>query len=266
MAEQELSLSLNDKIEKKEMRRNQAISFIFIALFSVFINSCGKDKPLSPYVPDNGGAFKYTISGLKDTMLERSGEVRYLVTVEKQEGQAELVVLSAKDLPKGMEVLFDPVNNEKPSFSTTIIIRNTRVPEGTHKINITGASVTTGITNFYINVKVLPYTNAALGLEGSFTETGQCTQTGAVNDNVNIVADETVKNRIHIKGLFSGVMTNKIYADIDPVTKTLTIPSQVQNDLTYAGDGTFDDDKLVINYTMNGDVINNNCTSTLTRN
>ncbi|HEY9176636.1 MAG TPA: hypothetical protein VIN07_03050, partial [Flavipsychrobacter sp.] len=169
-------------------------------------------------------------------------------------------------LPKGMEVFFEPVNGEKASFNTTIVIRNTRVPEGLHKINIRGASITTGVSNYYININVLPYTNAAIGLKGAFTETGQCSQTGAVNDNVNIVVDETVKNRIHIKGLFSGVMTNEIYADIDPAAKTLTIPSQAQNGLTYQGDGTYDDDKLVINYTMTGDVINNNCTSTLTRN
>lgn len=242
------------------------ISIFTLTLLSLLIFSCGKDEPLSPYTPDDSGAFKYKITGLKDTSLERSAEVRYLVAVEKEAGQAESVVLSAENLPKGMEVFFEPVNGEKASFNTTIVIKNTRVPEGLHKINIRGASITTGISNYYINVNVLPYTNAAVGLIGAFTETGQCSQTGAVNDNVNIVADETVKNRIHIRGLFSGVMTNEIYADINPATKTITIPSQVQNDLTYQGDGTYDDDKLVINYTMTGAVINNNCTSTLSRN
>ncbi len=248
------------------MLRLKGISFFTAALFSISILSCRNNEELTPYDPNGSGTFKYKITGLKDTSLERTAEVRYLIAVEKVEGNAESVILSTENLPKGMEVLFEPVNGEKASYNTTIIIKNTRVPEGMHKINIRGASITTGVSNYYINVNVLPYTNAAIGLVGSFTETGQCSQTGAVNDNVNIVADATIKNRIHIKGLFSGVMTNEIYADIDPVTKTLTIPSQVQNALTYKGDGTFDDDKLVINYTMNGDVINNNCSSTLTRN
>lgn len=248
------------------MLRINGIPLLTLVLLSLLITSCGKDEPLSPYVPDDSGAFKYKITGLKDTSLERTAEVRYLITVEKEEGQAESVILSTENLPKGMEVLFEPVNGEKASFNTTIVIKNTRVPEGVHKINIRGASVTTGISNYYINVNVLPYTNAAIGLVGAFTETGQCSQTGTVNDNVNIVADQTIKNRIHIRGLFSGVMTNEIYADINPDTKMLTIPSQVQNALTYQGDGTYDDDKLVINYTMNGDVINNSCTSTITRN
>lgn len=248
------------------MLRLKRISFFTLALLSLSILSCRNNEELTPHVPEGSGAFKYKITGLKDTSLERTAEVRYLIAVEKEEGQAESVILSTENLPKGMEVFFEPVNGEKASYNTTIIIKNTRVPEGTHKINIRGASITTGISNYYINVNVLPYTNAAIGLTGSFIETGQCSQTGAVNDNVNIVADATIKNRIHIKGLFSGVMTNEIYADIDPATKTLTIPSQVQNALTYQGDGTYDDDKLVINYTMNGDVINNNCSSTLTRN
>ncbi len=247
------------------MLRNR-ISYFAIALSTLLMAACGKDEPLALYEPGDSGDFKYKVTGLKDTSLERTAEVRYLIAVEKEQGQAESVILSTENLPKGMEVFFEPVNGEKASFNTTIVIKNTRVPEGVHKINIRGASITTGISNYYINVNVLPYTNAAIGLVGAFTETGQCSQTGNVNDNVNIVADETVKNRIHIKGLFSGVMTNEIYADINPATKTVTIPSQVVNDLTYKGDGTYDDDKLVINYTMNGDVINNSCSSTLTRN
>lgn len=247
------------------MLRNR-ISFFAITLSTLLMAACGKDEPLTPFEPDGSGDFKYKVTGLKDTSLERTAEVRYLIAVEKEQGQAESVILSTENLPKGMEVMFEPVNGEKASYNTTIIIKNTRVPEGLHKINIRGASITTGISNYYINVNVLPYSNAAIGLAGAFTETGQCSQTGNVNDNVNIVADETIKNRIHIKGLFSGVMTNEIYADINPADKTLTIPLQVANDLTYKGDGTYDDDKLVINYTMNGDVINNSCSSTLTRN
>jgi hypothetical protein len=253
---------------KKEytMLKRNGISFLTAALLTLLIASCGKDEPLTPYVPDGEGDFKYKISGLKDTSLERTDEVRYLINVEKEAGKAEMVVLSTEDLPKGMTVSFEPVNNEMASYSTTLVIRNERVPEGTHKIKIRGASAGTGISSYFINVNVLPYTNPALGLKGSFTETGQCSQTGGVNENINIVVDETMKNRVIIRGLFSGVMTNEIYADINPATKTLTIPQQEQNELTYQGDGTYDDDKLIINYTMTGVTINNNCTATLTRN
>lgn len=239
---------------------------IAIVTLGMFAASCGGDTTLlSPYNPDDSGPFTYTIKGLKDTSLERTGDVRYNILVERQGGKAEAVVLSAGDLPKGMNVVYEPVNGEQASYNTTIVIKTLRVKEGVHKINIRGASPTSGINNSYINVTVLPYTNPAIGLTGAFMESGQCSKVGSINDNVNIEIDETIKNRIHIKGLFSGVMTNEIYADIDPATGTLTIPNQVQNQLTYNGDGTYDDDKLVINYTVTGITINESCTSTLTR-
>ncbi|MCB0697675.1 MAG: hypothetical protein KDC07_09940 [Chitinophagaceae bacterium] len=232
----------------------------------VAVISCGKDTPLSPYVPEDSGKFDYKVNGLKDTSLERIGEVRSLIFVEKLAGKSETVLLTGEDLPEGMEVRFDPVNSEKPSFNTSMVIKNVRVKEGTYKIKIKGASATAGIDNYYINVTVLPYTNPADGLAGSFTETGACSTKGSVNDNVNIVSDDTVKNRIHIKGLFSGVMTNIIYANIDPKTNTLDIPVQTVNSVSYSGDGTYDDDKLIINYTVSGITINESCTSTITRN
>ena len=132
------------------MLKRNGISFLTAALLTLLIASCGKDEPLTPYVPDGEGDFKYKISGLKDTSLERTDEVRYLINVEKEAGKAEMVVLSAEDLPKGMTVSFEPVNNEMASYSTTLVIRNERVPEGTHKIKIRGASAGTGISIYFI--------------------------------------------------------------------------------------------------------------------
>lgn len=248
------------------MRINFLLYKTFLAGSIIALASCGGDDTLlTPYVPEDSGPFTYEIKGLRDTSMERIGETRYMILVEKLSGKSEELLLSGQDLPEGMEVYFDPVNNAQPSFNTGLVIKAKRVKEGTHRINIRGAGPTSGLKDNFINVTIKPYTNHADGLVGSFIETGQCTPSGNVNDNVNIVADETVKNRIHIKGLFSGVMTNIIYADIDPTNNTLVIPAQVQNFLTYEGDGTFDDNKLVINYTINGAVVNETCTSTLTR-
>lgn len=249
-----------------KMNNKGRLHTIAIVMLGMFAASCGGDTTLlSPYNPDDNGPFTYAIKGLRDTSLERTADVRYSILVEKATGKSEAVVLSADDLPKGMEVVYEPVNGDLASYNTTLIIKALRVKEGVHKINIKGASATSGISNNYIKVTVLPYTNPAVGLIGGFMETGQCSRVGALNDNVNIVIDETIKNRIHIKGLFSGVMTNEVYADINPANGTLTIPTQVQNQLTYNGDGTYDDDKLVINYTVTGITINESCTSTLTR-
>lgn len=249
------------------MQRKTPIFLIPLIALTIFAaTSCKRNNStLAPYVPPNSGPFTYKINGLKDTALERTGDVRYLIFVEKLTGGSESVTLSAEDLPKGMEIVYEPVNGAPASFNTTLVIKALRVKEGTHKINIRGASATTGISNNYVNVKILPYTNPATGLVGNFNETGQCVQQGSVGHNVTIVTDATIKNRIHIKGLFSGVMTNEVYADINPATMTLVIPSQQQSFVTYQGDGSYDDDKLIINYTVTGASINESCTSTLTR-
>lgn len=248
------------------MRIKYLLYKTFVSSSLIALVSCGGDSTLlSPYVPDDSGPFNYEIKGLRDTFMERIGETRYMILVDKLSGKSEDVLLSGQNLPDGMEVYFDPVNNAQPSFNTGLVIRSKRVKEGTHRINIRGASPTSGLKDNFIEVTIKPYTNHADGLVGGFTETGLCSPSGNVNDNVNIIADETVKNRIHIKGLFSGVMTNIIYADLDPATNTLVIPSQVQNFLTYEGDGTFDDDKIVINYTIKGAVVDETCTSTLQR-
>lgn len=243
------------------MKYTGLLLFVVIA-----ITSCGnKQEPLKPINKDTTGDFEYEIQNLKDVSMERIGEVRTLITVAKTSGTPQKVLLSGDELPAGLEVFFEPVNGVEASFNTTVVIRSVRAKEGTHKINIKGASPVGGIKNNYVNVTILPYSNAALGLKGDFTEQGDCSGTGSINHNVRVVVDDTVKNRIHIKGLFSSVMTNEIIADIDPATKTLTIPQQEQNEVNYEGDGTYDDDKMVINYTVKGTTLDISCTSTLTR-
>lgn len=249
------------------MRNKRKSLTAALAAITILVGvSCKDNTLLSPYVPEDSGKFSYDINGLRDTSLERTDDVRYLIYVEKLAGKSESVILSADELPTGMEVVFDPANGVEAPFNTTMVIKNVRVKEGEHRIKIKGAAPTAGIKSKYITVTVLPYSNAAVGLKGVFTESGQCSQSGNLNNNVNIVVDESAKNKIELKGLFSSVMSNVIKADINPDKKTLTIPSQKVNSVTYEGDGTFDDDKLIINYTVTGLTINESCTATLTRN
>lgn len=243
------------------------IGAVYLLSLSVLcMVSCKDPETLTPYIPDNSGPLAYQIKGLKDTSLERIGEVRYIISINRDSGKAEKIVLSAENLPKGMEVIFDPIATAEPSFTTTMVTRTTRTPVGEYQVRVRGAGPTSGIKSYNTTIKVLPYSNAALGLKGDFTESGQCSLQGPVNENVRIEIDEQVKNKIYIKGLFSGVWSNVIYAILNPADNTLTIPSQVQNAVTYEGDGTYDDDKVIINYTVTGVTFNETCSSTLTRN
>ncbi len=239
--------------------------FAGVALL-LFISACKKnDTPLTPSNNPNSGDFTYEISGLRDTSLERIDEVKFVIFIEKKTGKGEKVVLSAEGMPDGMKISFTPSNEDTASFYTTLLLETERVKEGDYQINIKGASATSGIKNNIISVKVLPYSNHSVGLKGTFTETGSCSQTGSVTNNVTITPDQTVQDRVHIKGIFSGVSTNEIYADINASNNTLNIPKQNVNSVDYEGDGTYDDDKVIINYTITGITINESCTSTLTR-
>lgn len=251
---------------KSGRMKNVKVLNLIALLAIVILYACNDNgTTLTPITDDDGGDFSYEIKNLRDTSVERTGITKYAILVNHTGGQSEKVVLSAEDLPKGMEVFFDPVNAEDAPFNTFINFKTIRAAEGVHKINIKAATPTTGVKSNSVNITVVPYSNAATGLVGAYNEQGSCTQKGSLDESVNIILDESGDNKIILKGLFSSVQTNRISATINPANKTLIIPSQLQNGVTYEGDGTYDDDKLVVNYTITGVAINESCTATLTR-
>ena len=242
------------------------IHFAGLLILATIVFACKKGtNPLVPHSNTDDDDFSFQIKGLRDTSLERSDYVSYLVFVEKLTGEGEYVSLTVDSLPKGMTVSFVPVSADTASFNTTMRIETERVVEGNYAINVKAATSTAGIANNNINIAVKPYSNHAVGIAGEYSEKGACQQVGNVQNDVRIEA-AAEKNKIIIRGLLTGVMSNKITATVNPTNKTINIPSQIVNSATYEGDGTFDDDKVVINYTVKAaSSINESCSSTLTR-
>ncbi len=240
--------------------------YIVGILLAVTIFACNKSTtPLVPQTSTSDDDFTFRINGLRDTALERTDYISYLIFVEKLTGAGEFVSLSVDSVPKGMSISFVPVMADTASFNTTMRIETDRVVEGTYDINIKAATATAGVKNNNVQVKILPYSNHAVGLVGDYTEKGACQQLGNVEHNVTIEADAQ-KNKVKIKGLLSGVKSNIIIGTVNPTNSTINIPSQLVNSVTYEGDGTYDDDKIVINYTVKGGAsVNESCSSTLTR-
>jgi hypothetical protein len=237
---------------------------ILISLLLVTAWGCKRTSPTpEPYYEPDYGELKYIIQGLKDVSLERSGEVKLSVYINRTEGRIEDVMLSVLNLPQGMSASFSP-SISKPSFNTTLTIKTTRAKEGTYAITIRGSSQTSGFTEKKINVTVLPYSNAAIGLEGLFKESGQCNPGGNLNHDVEIVAAET-DNKINIKGFWSSVWTHVVSANLNASNKTLTIPSQTVNGVTITGNGTYDDNLIIIGYRVKGLTVDDTCTSSFSR-
>lgn len=241
------------------------LKYLLIPLFAVALFGCRKSEPdLEPYYEPTYGDLKYLIQGVKDVSMERIGQANVNIFINRQEGKIENVMLTAINLPEGMSVSFAP-NISLPSFNSTMTVKSTRVKVGVYEITVRGSSPTSGFTDVKMKVTILPYANEADGLVGLFKEQGVCTPSGSVGDTVDIVKDETIVNKIRIKGFWSGVWTNAVDAFMNTTNKTLTIPAQNVNGLTINGTGTYDDDIMTINYRVKGFTVDDTCTSTLNR-
>lgn len=241
------------------------LKYLLIPLFAIASFSCKKNDPdLEPYYEPTYGDLKYIIQGVKDVSIERIGEAKMNILINRQEGKIEDVMLTAVNVPQGVSVTFAP-NISLPSFNTTMTVKATRAKEGIYQITVRGSSQTSGFTEVKMNLTILPYTNAADGLVGLFKEQGLCSQGGNVGDTVDVVKDEVTMNKIRIKGFWSGVWTNAVDAYLNTPTKTLYIPEQTVNGVTINGTGSYDDNAMIIGYRVKGFTVNDTCTSTLSR-
>lgn len=241
------------------------LKYLLIPLFAVVLFGCKKNDPdLEPYYEPTYGDLKYLIQGVKDVSMERIGQASVNIYINRQEGKIEDVMLTAVNVPQGVNITFSP-NISLPSYNTTMTVKSVRAKEGIYDIIVRGSSQTSGFTEVKMKLTILPYSNAADGLVGMFLEQGLCSQGGNVGDTVDIVKDDVVMNKIRIKGFWSGVWTNAVDAYLNTSNKTLNIPAQTVNGVTIDGNGTYEDDVVNINYRVKGFTVDDTCSSKLTR-
>lgn len=246
------------------VKRGKIASVLMVTVLSATLMvNCRKSDPSNPIYDPEYGDLQYTIDNVKDVSIERIGESKQNIVVNRISGKVEDVSLTVVGLPAGATASFDP-NPSKPSFASTLTIKANRVTIGTYTLTLRGSSLTSGYTERKFTLTILPYSNYAIGMEGKFKEGGLCVPGGNVNDTVDVVAT-TEANRINIKGIWSGVWTNVVYADLNPTNKTLNIPAQTLNGVTINGSGTFDENVMIIGYRVKGTTVNDSCTSTFSR-
>ncbi|HEY1032362.1 MAG TPA: hypothetical protein VGD89_11365 [Flavipsychrobacter sp.] len=235
-------------------------------VMAALISSCGsKTEAPTPDYGNNYGDLKYKINGVKDLTMERIGEGTMQLSIERTSGKIEDIMMAVRNLPAGATATFTPITIGKPSFNTMLTIKCTRVKAGTYDVIVRGSSQSSGFTDSTMTLTVLPYSNAADGLIGLFREQAACTQGGNIGDTVDVEKDQATPNRVNFKGLWSGVWSNIIYANLNPTDNTLVIPAQSINGVTFSGNGTFDDNTIIISYRVAGATVNDTCTSTLSR-
>lgn len=226
---------------------------------------CSKPVNNTPNYPDDQGPLKYKIENVRDTIMEQQDEVREIIFINRISGSKEEDVrLSALGMPQGMEVSFDP-QTARPPFYSILKIKNTRVPVANYALQIAGKTLKSDSVRVPVSINVQPYYNNAIIYDSVFTEKLNCGTSGSSTHEIYISPDLSVRNKILIKGFWSGVWSNIVYGILDPATKTINIPSQLVNDITFSGSGTYTDDKIVITYTVVATTFNETCITTISR-
>ncbi|RYD57146.1 MAG: hypothetical protein EOP56_10115 [Sphingobacteriales bacterium] len=242
-------------------------SFFLIALSLVTLFGCGKDpEPLKPIGggQNPGGTLEYSVIGVKDISMERVGEATMQVNVERVSGDKNTEIqLLVADLPPGMKAYID-VQKSAPSFISFVTISSERVLEGSYKLSLV-SSAKNAVKSVPFVVKVLPYTNHSQGVKGEYIETHKCSADGEKTVTVTIIPDQSIENKVIMRGFWSGTQINEVVAFIEPASHTITIPEQTLYDVTYKGSGTYTDDQITVNYSAKTQIFDETCTAVLNR-
>ena len=231
----------------------------------VAIASCkkGGDDYQPPVVTPDKFAFK--VDGVRDTSMERIGEVRLNLNVRLLSGKTEMITLGAADLPKGMKVSYTKQTG-MPPFITQMVITTDKVLEASYPIYVTDTTRFKDVQMQKMTVKIKPYSNIAVAYKGQFIEKRKCTS-DSMSYPVFIEPAEKFVNRILIKGFWTKVWSTEVYADLVPESKNVSVPAQLIDGVTYSGIGTFNYNEIVINYTVkdSSGLVNETCTAVFTR-
>jgi hypothetical protein len=114
-----------------------------------------------------------------------------------------------------------------------------------------------------MSLRIKPYLNVAEAFHGEYNENHNCSKSGATSFPVYIEPVDKFVNRINIKGFWTKSWSTTVYADLNPENKTVNVPLQSAYGVTYQGIGTFNDDEIVINYTVvdSSSLVNEACTA-----
>lgn len=242
---------------------------LYLAVISVFLISCNKgsdEKKGSPN-PRNNIVINTKVEGLQDVVMQQTDQFEMPIAVKYISGTKENVSIALVGMPENVFVSITP-QIDTPNYTSILKFNAMNADTGTTEITvITAASKDSSMRTYSFNLTITPSPiNYALDFEGTYSHTGMCENVGAVSNSAYISADPNKINRIKIEKVWTGNYTYFLYADIDPVNHTLTLPAQSNNGISYSGGGTYTANKIHLSYQFtDGNLINDNCEVTLTR-
>lgn len=226
--------------------------------------ACNKDDE---ELPDKGQDFsEIFIDSVADISVRRRSSDTIHIHVGAH-GEPGIISLSMAGLPTGITSSFIPVSAIPPFTSTLTVTADSAVVVGSSaRATITASLNSSHKTERNLSVTVLPSTDCAREVAGTYTASDVCTF-GSGGYTAVVAADSAQPNTRIVFTNF-GDAPHRIYADLDCAQGTLSIPSQtVFNAYTVAGSGTFTLTGLSYTFTIYpiGSSTGYPCTGTLSR-
>lgn len=233
----------------------------------LIFSACKKDKIIGG-TTDNTDTMDFAVSGFNDITIQQTDTVVLPISVKHLSGGNKNVSLIISFLPQGINLNYS-TQIDTPTYTSNISFIANSVRTGDYPITLTATSSEMVVKTYSMTLHVdtlLP--NPALPLVGSYLETGNCSASGAKSNNasVSIYNANNNYNEIEIEDFWTTSGNIKVVAIINPATQTLTISPQQNGAITISGSGTITANGIELTYNVtDGNIVNDNCTTTLTR-
>ena len=211
------------------------------------------------------GDGSYHIDGLSGVSLSQDAPARTMYITVTYDGQPqENVTLSFENLPAGMyATLYTP--SGYPTFSSQIQFYDSSAAIGTYRVNLIATGEKTGRKVLPITITITAPPECASTFTGNWMGSNGCT--GSSSYTETLATDASVVNRVKLNNFENSGIT--LYADIKCTGRTVTLPLQTVNGVSYSGNGYFYTSGaayfLRISYTRTNGSSTISCTESLSR-
>lgn len=205
--------------------------------------SCGKDDP----DPVTGEKFVYNLTGTKNFNVETTSSDSMTISLTRVSGATENIRLSMKGIPENMTATFTK-SEGLPPYTSKIVLRGANIPVGTYQAALVAAGISSGTQEFPVTINVFKQeTNCIAPLIGIYSVSEEC-ESAPPPYNVSVSVDPTDNKFVLLKGFASIDIT--LRAAIICGSNTVVIPEQTIGNNTVSGNGTFEGNKMIIDYNL----------------
>lgn len=190
----------------------------------------------------------YVISGLTDLNLYRNSKDSLMLSITKPLNKQDRVTMAVSGLPTGVTATITP-NGGYPPFDAKIVFTAKEIAVGDYPITVTASTDAGILKTFSIILHVTLKSDCSGEIVGSYVATSLCSTSGSQTNSV-FIGQTSTKNRVQFSNLWP--LFNTFTADVNCSNSNIVIPSQVLqfSTDTISGGGTYNEDSVVITYTI----------------